>query len=444
MSLEVMIEGSHVWPIHQVLQRLKIEQLRCVEPGFPASGPWAAGISHWYRQGSSIRATEVELESGRLSIRILAGSAPADYKLAFALAINFAQIAQARLSLAGGTPLDVAAFRDSYNDDWIRAQVRESLKSVLSPYLQHAQEQVRMVTMEREFVAGPRLRPLLLLDPARIAPVWFEKVLQFNFPESHQLSRPELLVANTPAGVRRRAVFYRPGHACLLWAKADLVGLPLHADADEAPILIPFDKLVDLLGDRAQWLSEDHLRCPALDEAAWREFYTAAVKHQAGVGEVAEGHGPSHAELALLSLIPAVLFLMVGGIDGEIDRKEFDVFTAELAALSEVEGLLGAMSALALAEANLNMERYLGSVLSHIDSEETTAAAVLNMASMVNDGAALLEQHLDAGKAQEAKQRLFRLATAIAGASGGKLLGLGSKISPQEQAALDLIMLALE
>lgn len=132
--------------------------------------------------------------------------------------------------------------------------------------------------------------------------------------------------------------------------------------------------------------------------------------------------------LPMLGRVPFLVFLIVAGVDGEIDEKELSRFKQLLK--QERYAILAAL-----------MQR-CPQLPTEIFAELSTLDGKQLVAEMYGAGGAI-NLMLEAEVAQQLKAALNSFAKEIAQASGGLLGIFGSKISKEEQAALDLISSAL-
>ncbi len=170
---------------------------------------------------------------------------------------------------------------------------------------------------------------------------------------------------------------------------------------------------------------------PLFKYSAAPEIYAALEAAAAGgaYGEAAAGAGGGFATVgvdhAALARGPVLVFLMVAGADGKVDEKEIGTF----------QGLV-ANSELAPGEIFQSMLRNAMENFEQIFNEITGAEAAPPVLFVE------LLQALETCPPEEAllaRQGLYALGHAIASASGGGFLGMGSKISRSEKKALGLL-----
>ncbi|WP_148713789.1 hypothetical protein [Chitinolyticbacter meiyuanensis] len=430
MSHSLYVQLAQPPAVEALLGVILVEGLAALEADFPAAGPWPAGISHWHRPGASARSTEIEYDEGQVRVRILAGSSPADYILALRFAMGFAHLAGSAIAPEDDEPLALADFRAKYDAEWAKGHASSTLKMVLSQYLRGEHPSIQLTTLDRTLHAGPRLRADLLREPKRIAHRWFDKIQRFNYPEEAGLFQPQVMVVERE-GVAQRITTYAPETRSLLWERAELVAL--YQGDDDGLALLPFERLVALLGERAEWISEDLLDCPALDMAAWASLLEAARPHL-----VVEAGGPpasdnAQAEQWLLQHAPGLIFLLVAGVDGRIDDKERQSLQREIQRLAAIDNPFGVAVRDILPLVQQAPEQYLQQVADALQTGD--GEPLEQLAAFIGAVGSILDAQLDNVQARYSKQQLYNLGHAAASASGG----LFGKISREEQAALDLI-----
>ncbi len=140
-----------------------------------------------------------------------------------------------------------------------------------------------------------------------------------------------------------------------------------------------------------------------------------------------EGLSPEERATWLRSL-PTMCFLLVSGIDGDIDKKETLAFSKAVESYSQ--------------HSNPLIQSVFSEAMEHIadDMKELTslgeAAVMMLPLRMAVCRQTALEK--DPQNAPEFFEALIKMSTDIAAASGG-FLGFGSKISKEEKVALELI-----
>ncbi|MEO5716064.1 MAG: hypothetical protein ABIT37_21475 [Luteolibacter sp.] len=137
-----------------------------------------------------------------------------------------------------------------------------------------------------------------------------------------------------------------------------------------------------------------------------------------GAGDLTE------TDLNALSRGPVLVFLLVAAADGSVDKKEILEFGA---ILSKAAALPGSIFQKMLATSIVSQAEILQQVMA---SGEAPLAQLVQLLQAL--------EKCPAGEADLIRNGLYVIAYRIANASGG-FLGFGSKISPGEQRALDML-----
>lgn len=135
----------------------------------------------------------------------------------------------------------------------------------------------------------------------------------------------------------------------------------------------------------------------------------------------------------LLDQAPALCFLLVAGVDGDIDKKEILSFAEALAGHAAGDNTL-------IRETFAAAPEKFAQHLTDIIAEVGPGAAMLIPFQIKTAMQIAREQH--PADADGFAQALYDVAYTVADASGG-FFGLGSKISTQEKTALEMLEVAL-
>ena len=198
---------------------------------------------------------------------------------------------------------------------------------------------------------------------------------------------------------------------------------------DGAPV--PTDEFLRVMGERVE-SAGPRIYVPLFKYSEAPEILSALAAAAAAGNFGAPGGGAGGGAVATVGVDhaalargPVLVFLMVAGADGKVDEKEIGTFQG-LVANSELAP--GAVFGAMLRNALGNFEQ--------IFTEITAADAAPPVLFLE------LLQALEACPPEEgmlARQGLYALGHAIASASGGGFMGLGSKISRSEKKALQLL-----
>ena len=163
------------------------------------------------------------------------------------------------------------------------------------------------------------------------------------------------------------------------------------------------------------------------------EFFSDADLEQSGVAAASdpsgEDNGTSDAELqSWLESLPTICFLLVSGIDGNIDKKETNAFAN---AVQEYSG-----------HKNPLVREVFTAAAGRFEKDMTEIMGMGESGGLLMPMRIALSRQTALKKAPEHAEEFFNvlleMSTAIANASGG-VFGFGSKISKEEAAALKVI-----
>ena len=136
-------------------------------------------------------------------------------------------------------------------------------------------------------------------------------------------------------------------------------------------------------------------------------------------------------EWQALSYAPAIVFALVAGADGVIDKKEIESFKVQIVkTLAFDSGLLRAI-----------MVQELSRFTALFDG---IYAGTIEPADTLLEIAAIIEAKLSADEAGQFRAELLMIGRYVAEASGGFLGLFGSKVSKAEQQALDFLKTHLQ
>ena len=141
----------------------------------------------------------------------------------------------------------------------------------------------------------------------------------------------------------------------------------------------------------------------------------------------------SAADQDTLDRSPIIIFLFIAAADGNIDRKELESFRK---ILHEFGNLPASMFKGILVRCLNEIERHFAEIASNPMSPITLMVEIPSISAVI---AKCPEE-----EQTSIREGLYRLGHKIASASGGGFLGLGSKISKEERAALKLLASLLE
>lgn len=419
------------------------------QEGSPRGQAWPQGYAHIYEDQVTARAIETSYEGNELQVRLMAFSSPADYKLALKLVEAVAQHCGSAITPEDNKTLSLEEFKQHYGLDWIKSHCLQSLSMLLGRHQKEPEGTSKISGVRGELAFGKRVLTQLMQNPKQAANKFFERLQTLNYLDGKDIFQATLTVLERKDDGRRVVVAtWSEGVPTVIKDKNTVVTLYTFSESDAPPddggMHVHIQDLAHILGEQAMWLSEDLLLLPQLEGEQWKEVCKKAEQYRCAdifdYSYLPENDTEANnedvsdkittADLDALANLPIVIFVAVAGADGDIDKKEIEAFYKQLAAGMLADQVILRAAAL-MTVANFQ-ERMTQALTGQLDAHSTIMRA--------RD---LLHTKLARDEALEIKRALMQIGKKIAEASGG-FLGFGSKISKQEQRALDAIRQILE
>ena len=307
MSHSFYIENVNNLPFQDTLNSLGFNNLLFTEDSpEPKKNIWPADTAYLYIDQTSIRPIETTYTNGTFIARIFAYSSPEDYELAIKLISEIASRHNAQITPEDNETMDVDNFLKHYDIDWIEGHCKTMFEMLVDSFNQHKSSCTMSGTVrEDSFIANG-------------------------------------ITAHNEAG-DKEVVFsvYGPGVDTILSDNVDAIGIRIEGDDG---IYVTTEQLADALGNRATWLSESILNVPALGDSEWNDLVTklktVAQADMFYFGKSVEvSQKPdnidykslfSEQEWQNLLYSPILVFALVAGADGSIDKKEIQNFQKQL------------------------------------------------------------------------------------------------------------------
>jgi uncharacterized tellurite resistance protein B-like protein len=408
----------------------------------PVEDKWTEGITYAYRDSVSVRPVEIAFENGSLTTRIFAGSSPDDYRLALKLIEVVSELAGGKkIEPEDNSPMTPPEIHTTYDEKWIAEHSKSTLTMLINSIIKHSDTEAKLTGVHREVKIGKTFLNQLLKDKENFHKEFYRRVRRLNFIDSEDIFLGSNMVIENQEGTRKaRIAAYTEGVPSLLWNNKSFTTLvsddDLNGNGDKEQPVITMSALAELLGDEAVWLSNEFLLLPALQGEAWADMISRAKSihiddifgHE--LAEEVEASSDqtqlSEKELAVLTYAPLLVFFTVAGADGSIDKKEMQAFQKALANGIKTDSELMAN---VLVRLIAHFEQLLTSLTSkEVEMSEATAAVL-----------SVLNSSLPEDEAIKFKKSMLNIGKKVAEASGGFLGIFGSKISKEEQAALDAL-----
>lgn len=417
--------------------------------------PIEAGYQYLYVPGETVRSYELGLEAGCLSVRIMSCSSPDDYRRALELVKAIATFTGNPIRAEDSDEtMSVQELEQRYGESWIEQHCRQ----VSGMLLASSKTSVVNIKGEREdlyrslhfktisdtFHIGPRIHALLKEAGDQWLEVLFEKIRQFNY-FNQSVFKSNLFQMGVGDTRFFRFTAYGPGVNYRITDHSTLV--QVHTD-DERQIWASLDHLYKYVPG-ACWLDEKNLFVPAQSADVWESLVNRlsdidpAFMHDFIFSKDTDPHAhllkdeddtaDDESVRSELAKLPTIIFFLVSMADGGVDAKEIKAFRKAM-----VEGSFSS----ALSGSDVAREIFHNALLCMADTLNALLDKQLDpLSALVKTP--ILMRRIDDNDAQVLKTALMDLGKSIASASGGFLGIFGSKISKEEQKALDLIETAL-
>ncbi len=411
----------------------------------PAGGEWPRGTSYAYLDKRSVRPVEVEYDGKDFSARIFAASCPDDYTLGLKLVETVARASGALIEPEDGEAQNADVLARNYGRDWIKEHCLTTLRMVIGNYLKDKDGVMQLMGTRAELKAGKRFLEPMLADTSNFARTFFDRFRRLNYIDQEDVFMASLIVlSDKDSGREARIAVYSEAVPTVLAAKADAIVLRpdtlMRPEAEDEPqLMIAVDTLAALMDGQGYWLSEHLYFAPGLDQAGFTALMDRARSH--AITDLFAVAKPVEAEETTttspfssdqwrdLLRAPLLVFAVVAGADGTIDKKEIRKFQEQLlAAATGHQGLMRELITALLADMEAQTRAVLGGEVEPVEALKRVAAA--------------LDGRLPADEAQAVKIELLRMGKGIAEASGG-FFGFGSKISKAEKQALAALVILL-
>ena len=442
MSHSFYIENVNNLPFQDTLNSLGFNNLLFTEDSpEPKKNIWPADTAYLYIDQTSIRPIETTYTNGTFIARIFAYSSPEDYELAIKLISEIASRHNAQITPEDNETMDVDNFLKHYDIDWIEGHCKTMFEMLVDSFNQHKSSCTMSGTV-RELEAGPRFFEQVLSSPPNAATEFYQRFKTLNYLESRDSFIANGITAHNEAG-DKEVVFsvYGPGVDTILSDNVDAIGIRIEGDDG---IYVTTEQLADALGNRATWLSESILNVPPLGDSEWNDLVTklktVAQADMFYFGKSVEvSQKPdnidykslfSEQEWQNLLYSPILVFALVAGADGSIDKKEIQNFQKQL-----LMGLIVENDIMQQLMADLipDVAKLLKEVLDGKIDPKTTLEEIV----------VAVNSNLPGEDAIAFKMSLMEIGKSIAEASGGFLGIFGSKISKEEEQTLAILAMML-
>jgi hypothetical protein len=241
---------------------------------------WPPMCVHLYQPGVSTRSVELCHTGDAVKVRLLACSAPEDYELGLRVVQVVAELAGARVRPEDAGELAAGELDGRYGSEWAAGQVSASVGMLAA--LVRKRGPVAMRGPVREFHVGRRLLAELedgddgklaarLLDAFRRS--------QYVDPERYYEANP-IEVAAADGRRTLEVVVWAPSSIGYLFSPVDYVFLMAREQDGGDMLVVPFDAVPEIAGDRCIFLDERQLLVEPVGEQEWSGLSERAEPHR--------------------------------------------------------------------------------------------------------------------------------------------------------------------
>lgn len=412
----------------------------------PKKNRWPKGHTLVYRNLVSVRPIDIHFDGHNYAIKIFAPSSPEDYQLALSLI-------QALVSMGGGKiipenshGMGLATFNLHYNLDWAKTHSLKSFRNVMDVY-NETKIPIKMIGPKAEIELGPRMMEHLHKNTATMAGSFFERFRLLNYMDEEELCQASLLsLKSKNHGISVSLAEFREGLPTVFNTKTDLIGLKSTTNQSKGQITL--EKMIEVLGNDALWLSENLLLAPGYKGRKWSKFFekaspffvfglfendTTESKEGEETLEYNNGHYSrmfSEEEWNDIIYAPLLVFGVVANSDGKIEAHEIKEFSDLLVHEPTFDSDL-------MREIMLDLQVDLKVFLKNVLQGKMDVVATLKH---VTD---LVDKRVKVDEALAFKFSLMSIGVRIAEISGG-FFGFTDSVSKNEQNTLTSLMAILK
>jgi hypothetical protein len=412
----------------------------------PKKNRWPKGHTLVYRNRVSVRPIDIHFDGHTFAVKIFAASSPEDYAVAISLI-------QAIISMGGGkvTPensheMGLATFKIHYNPAWVKNHSLKSFRNLIETF-HDSKVPIKMTGVKADIELGPRMVEHLLRKESTMAVSFFERFRILNYMAEENVYQASLLsLKSKNHGIAVSLAEFKEGLPTVFNISTDLIGLKSTTNNTKGQITL--EKMIEVLGNDALWLSENVLLAPGYKGRQWSKFFekaspffvfglfeseTIETKDGEETLEYNNGHYSrmfSEEEWSDIIYAPLLVFGVVANSDGMIEANEIKEFTQLLVHEPAFDSDL-------MREIMLDLQVDLNVLLKNVLQNKMDVAATLKH---VTD---LVDKRVKVDEALAFKFSLMSIGVRIAEISGG-LFGFEDSVSTNEQHTLTSLMTILK
>lgn len=412
----------------------------------PKKNRWPKGHTLIYRDLVSVRPLEIHFDGHNFKIKIFTPSSPDDYQLAISLIHALVTIGGGKIVPENSQEIALSTFKGHYNTAWAKTHSLKSFRNLLDAF-NESKVPIKMSGPKAEIELGPRMMEHLHKNEANMAVSFFERFRLLNYMEEEKVCRPSLLsLKSKNHGISVSLAEFREGSPSVFNTNTDLIGLKSNSNDTKGQITL--EKMIEVLGNDALWLSENLLLAPGYKGRKWSKFFekaspyfvfglfeseNAEAKDSEETLEYNNGHYSrmfSEAEWNDIIYAPLLVFGVVANSDGKIEANEIKAFSELLVHEPTFDSDL-------MREIMLDLQVDLKVFLKNVLQGKMDVVATLKH---VTD---LVDKRVKVDEALAFKFSLMSIGVRIAEISGG-LFGFEDSVSTNEQHTLTSLISILK
>ncbi|MEM7468370.1 MAG: DUF4299 family protein [Pseudomonadota bacterium] len=438
MSYSFYVSGAGSANLQAVMNSLPFSDVES-DVSVPTKG-WP-DLAHLYRRDVTVRAVETALEDDTVSVRIMSGATPADYQLATEIIKKVSASLNKPVVSEEGKELTAGDFDSEYGDDWIARHSKETLEMLMEMHRSGETGVMEIHGVNAVMKLGPEMLKELQEAGDVAEALFYERFRRLNYINNEDLFQASIIVGqNEKTGKIVRISTLGEDVATVFSTRAKV--LAIVSPQDDLKFNVRFQDFVEGAGNHITRLSEDVVVTESISGEPWKALVaklqplalTDLFADESLLDDpeepAADDTASFNSEKALIAA-PAAVFLLVAAADGTIDKKEVNAFQKNVVkSLASDNESVQELTLAGLAQ----FQEILGGL------QQGGPELCVSLLSLVRSAAT---DKMDEESATLFCDQLYGMGEAVAKASGGGFLGFGSKISAEEQGALDLIKKAL-
>ena len=432
---------SYSFYVHDVPESASLQNLLSTLPyddvaAIPETTSGWPEVAYIHREGTTVRAIETECQGGVLQVRIFSASAPEDYELALNIAIAAARQFGGKIESEEGVSGSHEEIAARYDSHWCQDHAATTFDMLMKMSSEDAAE-LQLNGVTSKITIGPRMNSILSSVNGAAANHYYSCLRELNYENDEYFRASVIVIAKGEQNkkVARISTLTRSVPTMLMSTTPILAIGPGMDGPDDSSYHVRTSDFISKFGDSLRWISEDTFITDGIDGPAWEEVQHWATNNRlddlfADESLLSEDKDsktePAEATLdheATLALALPMIFGLVAGADGQIDKKELNSFAKSIVTTAEKQ--------------KESISKYLLLGASHVaqcleELHSSGPAKSIQVLSLTREAAYTVLGNEDG---QEYLNILYNTGENIAKASGG-IFGIGSKIGKEEAVVL--------